>query len=186
MPGLGHIKNSKAGMEMYEPVYTNLFEVTITPPAGVSGWDQLVIDNIQTIGGLNVDKAPAIVEQKFKGTTRSYLGALPDGTTVDIAINWEVNLNEDNSMYVFKALRRWSDLCWDPLTGAMTLKKTYAGGPMTISIHNKIGDITRQLIFPVIIPMAPITQIDLDNTAGENIYKVDMTFRADFWEDMSV
>jgi len=186
MAGLPHIKNNKAGMEMYEPVYLNLFEVTMTPPTGVTGWDQLVIDNIQTVGGVDVEKAPGVVIQSYKGTTRSYLAALPDATFVDIAINWEVNLDDNNSMYVYKALRRWSDLAWDPLTGAMTLKKTYAGGPMTISVYNKVGDITRQLIFPVILPATPITPMTFDYTTGETLYSVDMTFRSDYWEDMSV
>lgn len=186
MAGLPHYKNAKIAMQLGEPVYQNLFEVTITPPAGVSGWDQLVLDNIKKIGGLETEKTPGLVEQIYKGARRRFSAAFPDSTTVDIAIDFEVNLNDANSMYVYKALRRWTDLIFDPLTGAMTLKKDYAGGPMTVSVHNKKGDIFRQWVFPVVWPMTALPAMELDYSSGSNIWSVSMTFAADYWEDMSI
>lgn len=186
MAGLPHYKNAPAAMNMHEPVYTNLFEVTVTPPAGVSGWDQLVLDNIIKIGGLEVEKTPATVEQIYKGAKRRFSAAFPDSTTVDLVIDFEVNLNDSNSMYVYKALRRWTDLCFDPLTGAMTLKKNYAGGPMTVSLHNRKGDIFRQWVFPVVFPITPLPAMELDYSTGGTIWTVSMTFAADYWEDMSL
>jgi len=32
MAKLPHYKNSEASMGMYEPVYTNLFDIAVTPP----------------------------------------------------------------------------------------------------------------------------------------------------------
>ena len=52
MAGLPHYRNSKAAVNKYEPVYTNLFEVTILPPPGVSGGD-ILLEHVRSIGGLN-------------------------------------------------------------------------------------------------------------------------------------
>lgn len=183
--GLPHYRNDKAAMGMHEPVYQNLFEVTITPPAGVTGWDQLVIDSIIKVGGLDVDKTPGVVEQIYKGAKRRYASAFPDSTTVDIAIDFNVNLNDENSMYVYKALKSWCNLIFDSETGAMTLKKNYAGGPMTVSAFNKVGDIYRQYTFPVVWPITNIPAIDFDYSSGATIWQISITFAADYWDNVS-
>lgn len=187
MGGLPHYKNSKASMNLYEPVYLNLFEVTIQPPPAVSAWSELVIENISKVSGLDVNKVPpASVEQHYKGAKRRFAASLPDSTTVDIEITFFVNLDDNNSMYVYKALKQWGELIFDPLTGAMSLKKDYVGGPMTISIYNRRGDIFRQWIFPVVWIAKNIPQMDLDYSSGTNIYEISMTFVADYWEDISL
>mgnify|MGYP001145670903 CR=1 FL=1 len=188
MGGLPHYKNSKAAMNLYEPVYLNLFEVTIVPPKAVSSWGELVIENIRSIKGLEVDKVPdAAVEQIYKGAKRRFAASLPDSTTVDISITFEVNLNENNSMYVYKALKEWCDLIFDPLTGAMTLKKDYVGGPLTVSIYNRVGDIFRQMVFPNVWPKSNIPPLDLDYSDGKAIYTInDFQFAADYWENIII
>lgn len=185
MSGLPHYKNAHAAMEKWEPVYLNLFDVLVTPPAAISEW-QYVIDNVKKIDGLDVEKVPAAVEQIYKGAKRRFSAALPESTTVDVKIEFEVNLNDNNSMYVFNALRQWTDLCWDPLTGAMTLKKDYTGGPMTITLYNRVGDVTRQWVFPVIFPITGNESMALDYSSGSNIYATSITFAADYWDDMRV
>jgi len=186
MAGLKHYVNSPAAMGNMEPVYQNLFEVTVVPPAGITGWNQLVIDNIKKVGGLEVEKTPATVEQIYKGAKRRFASGFPDDTTVTIVVDFEVNLDNTNSMYVYKALRAWCDLVFDPLTGAMTLKNNYAGGPMTVSVHNRKGDIFRQYIFPVIWPVTNLPAIELDYSSGGNIWTLSMSFASDFWSDNSL
>jgi len=186
MAGLPHYRNAKAAMNLFEPVYQNLFEITVTPPAGITGWDQLVIDNVKKVGGLDVEKTPALVEQIYKGAKRRFSAAFPDDTAVTLTVDFEVNLNDQNSMYVYKALRAWCDLIFDPLTGAMTLKKNYVGGPMVVSVHNRKGDIFRQYTFPVIWPASAITSLELDYSTGATIWSVTMSFAADYWNDSSI
>lgn len=185
MAGLPHYKNAHVAMEKWEPVYLNLFEVLIKPPTGVDSWEW-VMDNVTKVSGLDVEKTPAPVEQIYKGARRRFAGGFPDTTTTDIGISFEVNLNNNNSMYVYRALRRWCDLIFDPLTGAMTLKTDYAGGPMTVSLYNRKGDIFRQWIFPVIFPVTSLPVMELDYSTGANIWQLEMTFGADYWEDMSL
>ena len=184
--GLPHYKNNTAGMNKYEPVYLNLFDVTIVPPAAVSGWE-LVMEHVEKVGGLEVEKLPPSgVEQKYKGATRRYANALPESTTIDVTLDFSVNLDDKNSMYVYNALRSWCDLIFDPLTGSMSLKKDYAGGPMVISIHNRKGEIFRQYKMPVVWPTTPLTAIDLDYSTGSGFYTIaNFTLAADYWEDIS-
>lgn len=185
MAGLPHYKNAHVAMEKWEPVYLNLFEVTIKPPAGVDTWEW-VMDNVTKVSGLDVERVPPPVEQIYKGARRRFAGGFPDSTTTDITIGFEVNLNNNNSMYVYKALRKWCDLIFDPLTGSMTLKTDYSGGPMTVSLYNRRGDIFRQWIFPVIWPVTSIPAMELDYSSGANIWAIEVSFAADYWEDMSL
>jgi hypothetical protein len=187
---LPHYKNSKAGMEQFEPVYMNLFQVSLIPPPGVTVWDkELIIENVISVKGMAVDQNPdQQVIQTFKGHKRSYAGSLVTNTYVDVALSFEVNINNDNSMYVYKALRRWCDLVRDPLTGAMTPKLSYASKQslMTIHLYKKNGDIVRTWIYPSVFPISPLPVMDLDYTQQTN-YKIDgFKFRADYWEDITL
>ena len=182
MAGLPHYRNSKASMNKFEPVYNAQFEVTLQPPAAVSDWS-LVMEQVLKVGGVEINKQPAVVEQQYKSAKRSFAGGMVDDTTVDITLDFEVNLNDANSMYVYRALRRWTDLIYDPLTGRMGLKKDYTGGPMIINYFNKNGDIFRQIKLPVCFPTSPITPIESDYT-NNDIYRITgFTLRCDYWEE---
>jgi hypothetical protein len=187
---LPHYKNSKAGMEQFEPVYMNLFQVSLIPPPGVTVWDkELIIENVTAVKTMNVEQLPGEpVQQNFKGHKRSYAGSYVSNTSVDVSIDFEVNINNDNSMYVYKALRRWCDLVRDPLTGAMTPKLSYASKQslMTVHLYKKNGDIVRTWIYPSIFPSSTLPAMDLEYGSG-NIYKISaFKFRADYWEDITL
>ena len=182
MAGLPHYRNSKASMNKFEPVYNSQFEITLQPPPAVSDW-ALVMEQVLKVGGVEVNRVPGVVEQKYKSAKRSFAGGIVEDTTVDVTLDFEVNLNESNSMYVYKALRKWCDLIYDPLTGKMGLKREYTGGPMIINYFNKNGDIFRRLTFPVCFPTTPITAIDSDYS-NNDIYRITgFTLRADYWEE---
>jgi hypothetical protein len=182
MAGLPHYRNSKAAMNKFEPVYNAQFEITLQPPAAVSDWS-LVMEQVLKVGGVEVNKQPAVVEQKYKSAKRSFAGGMVDDTTIDVSLDFEVNLNDANSMYVYKALRKWCDLIYDPLTGRMGLKKDYTGGPMIINYFNKNGDIFRQIKIPTCFPTSPITPIESD-FSNNDIYRITgFTLRCDYWEE---
>jgi hypothetical protein len=184
MPGLPHYKNAHVAMEKWEPVYLNMFEILLKPPAAISSWEW-IMDNVKGVTGIETDVTPSVVEQKYKGASRRFAAGFPEKTTVDLVIEFEVNLNDNNSMYVYKGLSEWSKLIWNPLTGEMMLKKDYAGGPMTISTFNRRGDIYRQWIFPVVWPISSIGPMEFSYEPGD-VWKISMTFAADYWEDMSI
>lgn len=164
-----HFTNSKVGMELFEPIYKNLFEVTIIPPDALLNDDdwgpgrELIIEEVKSVTGLDVDKIPEVVKQKFKGTERAFTGVIPSSTTVTPSITFEMNLNNENQNFLYKALRKWSDLCYDPLTGAQTLKRDYVSQTgMTVVSFNKEFDVHRKWEIKNIFPAKAIGAFDFD------------------------
>jgi len=180
MAGLPHYQNSLFGINKYEPVYLNQFEVLITPPGPVLG-GQILVQQVTNLTGLEVDKTPAPIQQRYKFAVRNYAGAKPDQTYFDLVLSFTVNLNDSNSMYVFKTLRQWTDLIYNPLTGAMGVKTDYTG-TMVISIFNKQGDVFRRITCKDCFPTTPLTVMELDYQAID-IYNVTMTWAVDYWDD---
>ena len=180
MAGLPHYQNSLFGINKYEPVYLNQFEVLITPPGPVLG-GQILVQQVTKLSGLEADKTPAPIQQRYKFAVRNYAGAKPDQTYFDLVLSFTVNLNDANSMYVFKTLRQWTDLIYNPLTGAMGVKTDYTG-TMVISIFNKQGDVFRRITCKDCFPTTPLTVMELDYQAID-IYNVTMTWAVDYWDD---
>lgn len=180
MAGLPHYQNSLFGINKYEPVFLNQFEVLITPPAPVLGGG-ILIEQVTSITGLGVDKSGGEASQKYKFARRNYAGATPAATGFDLGINFTVNLNDANSMYVFKTLRQWTDLIYNPLTGAMGLKRDYTG-TIVISIFNKQGDVFRRITCRDCFPTTAINAMDLDYSQG-TLYAINLTWAVDYWDD---
>ena len=182
MAGLSHFQNSLSAINKFEPVYLNQFEVTIIPPAAVAG-GEILLQHVSKVSGLSLDKNPGVTSQKYKFAKRNYAGAKPENTFMDVSISFSVNLNDANSMYVFKTLRQWSDLIYNPLTGAMGLKNDYTG-TIVISILNKQGDVFRRIKCRDCFPTKPISPMNLNYTSTD-LYKIDdMTWAVDYWEDL--
>jgi len=182
MAGLPHYRNSKAAMNKFEPVFNAQFEILLTPPAAVTGWT-LVMEQVTKVSGVEINKQPDQVTQTYKFAKRTFAGGSISDTTVKISLDFEVNLDDSTSAYVYKALRKWSDLIYDPLTGRMGLKKDYVGGPMIINYFNKNGDIFRQVTAPVVFPITPLPAIESEYTSND-IYKITgFQFQADYWDE---
>ena len=183
MAKLPHYRNSTAAMNKLEPVYLNLFEVTIQPPIGLPKWNTpLLMEQVIKVSGLDVDKVPpAGVLQTFKGWTRSYSNAKLDQTFVDITMDFEVNLDDANSVYMYNGLKEWCNRIFNPLTGEMSLKKDYAGGPAVIQAYNRVGDVFRSYTFDLIWPTTNINAIEFDYNSSDKYTITGFTFRADYW-----
>jgi len=182
MAGLPHYRNSQAAMSKFEPLYIAQFEILLTPPPAVGGWD-LVMEQVLKVDGIEVNKQPAKITQSYKSAKRTFAGGMVDDTTVEVGIDFEVNLDDNNSAYVYKALRKWTDLIYDPLTGRMGLKRDYVGGPMIINYFNKAGDIYRQVRFASVFPVTPLPTMETDYN-GNDIYRITgFKLNADFWEE---
>jgi hypothetical protein len=190
MAGLPHFSSAKAAVQLYDPVYLNQFELLIQPPVAVSnplgnGGRTLMVENILSVTGLAVDKNPGTIEQRYKFSKRRYSGGLVQDTGVKIRVEFETNLDDNNSNYVFKTLRQWSDLVYNPLTGATGIKSVYAGGTyILISVFNKQGDVFRRIKLVNCFPSEAIKSMDLDYSNGTTPYKISLSFRADYFEDI--
>jgi hypothetical protein len=191
MAGLPHFTNSKAAINNYEPVYLNQFEVLINPPSGIVDsattfkGESILAQQVKAITGLAVDIAPAqTVNQQYKFATSRYAGGEPSQSDMTLSMEFEVNLNDANSMSVYKILRQWSDLIYNPLTGAMGLKSDYVGS-MSISIFNKRGDVFRRIRIPSCFLSEPINAMELDYETPA-IYSINASWVCDYWEDLFI
>jgi hypothetical protein len=189
MAGLPHFTNSQAGIKLYEPVFLNQFEVLITPPAAVTlnntrfKGESILTQQVKKISGLSVDIQPAGTSSQFyKFAERRYAGGAPTDTSVAFNIDFEVNLNEQNSMIVYKILRQWADLIYNPLTGAMGLKKDYVGS-IVVSAFNKEGNVFRRITLNNCFLTSNINAMDLNYDAGETLYTLTTSWKADYWQD---
>jgi hypothetical protein len=189
MAGLPHFTNSRAAINNFEPVFLNQFEVLINTPAGIVDatttfkGETVLTQQVKSITGLAVDILPASnVEQNYKFATRRYAGGEPSTSDMTLTMEFEVNLNDVNSMTTYKILRQWSDLIYNPLTGAMGLKSDYVGS-MVISVFNKRGDVFRRIRIPSCFLSEAINPMELDYE-NPAIYTVSTSWICDYWEDL--
>ena len=146
MAGLPHYREDQTSKKnrQFEPVQANLFEVTILAPDAVTGDTDLLLQHVNSISGLEgIHREVAAIEQKYKFATRSYAG-VPDGTALDVTVNFSLNLNDSNQAYVYKTLRDWYRAQYNPETGEMGLKKDYRGTIVIVQFNRK-GDIYRKV-----------------------------------------
>jgi hypothetical protein len=189
MAGLPHFTNARAAINNFEPVYLNQFEVIINPPSGITdastsyNGEMLLTQQVKTITGLSTDiTAVDPIQQNYKFATRRYAGGEPSTSDMNLTLEFEVNLNDKNSMAVYKILRQWSDLIYNPLTGAMGIKSDYVGS-MVISIFNKRGDVFRRIRIPSCFLSESLNSMELDYE-NPAIYSVSASFICDYWEDL--
>lgn len=178
---LPHYKNSKASVNKWEFVAGNQFEVTILPPPGVGG-GELLLEHVRTVGGIETDLGQEAVEQEFKTAKRSHLSTVPTNTVVDLAINFTMNLNDDNSNYVYDTLKAWKNIGYNPLTGEMGLKKDYADAKIIVTMYNRVGAIHWQRTFHDCFINGNLPELPLDYTNGEPL-EMEVTFRSDYWTE---
>jgi hypothetical protein len=181
MAGLPHYSNSQASTEAYEPLYLNQFEVVITPPSAVTQDAAILLEHVKNVSGLPEITPVGTVEQFYKFAKRTYAAARPEDTTAQIEIEFEVNLDEDNSPYVYNILREWANIIFDPLTGAQGLKRNYTG-EMYVAIFNKRGNIYREFRFKPVFLINNFNEMELDYVS-DDIYRLTATFQADAWTE---
>lgn len=185
--GLSHFKNSRASSELFEPVYQNLFTVQLAMPSNVGSTDQdvnLMLEGVQKVEGLESHSFPTSeVTQNFKWAQRRYAGAKPDKTTMDVKFNFEINVDDTNSAYTLKTLRKWCDLVYDPLTGRTGLKADYVAPWVLITLYNRASTPFWQWKLYDVFPKSAIPAIGLDYQATD-VYKIDgFTLACDYWDE---
>jgi len=184
---LSHFRNSRAAKEQFEPVYLNLFTVEIALPVGIGATDEqknLLLENVTQINGLQSHSFPtSLVTQNYKWAQRRYAGGKPERTTMDIQIDFEVNLDRTNSPYVLKTLRQWSDLVYDPLTGRTGLKRDYTADWALITAYDRAGNPFWQWKLYQVFPMSAI-QVPTWNYTSNDIWKIsNWTLACDYWDE---
>jgi hypothetical protein len=180
LPHYSQDQTSRSGRQ-FEPVQANLFEVTVLPPAGVAD-APLMLQHVNSISGLELYKEVSAVEQKYKFSTRSFAG-MPDSTSIDVAIDFSLNLNDANQAYLYKSIRQWYNNQYDPQTGAMGLKKDYVG-TIVIVQFNRAGDIYRTVTLEdcfITSGLPFTTELSYETTEAQAL---EVTWRCDTFKEV--
>ena len=179
LPHYSQDQTSRKGRN-FEPVQANLFEVTILPPSGISD-APLMLQHINSISGLELYKGVEAVAQKYKFATRSFAG-MPGETSVDITLNFSLNLNEANQAYLYKSMRQWYNKQYDPQTGAMGLKKDYVG-TIVIVQFNRAGDIYRTVTLEDCLITSGLGFTNDLSYDSADPATLEVTWRCDVWKE---
>lgn len=185
---LPHIKNSEAGINLYDPVHKSIFEVYFTLPEALRAEfakdEMLLTQHVLTVSGLEtLYKAPETDVQKFMGTDRSFIKPTIGETSASIEIDFSLNLRNGTDNYILKLLRAWAALGYDVSTGKRSLKKDYCAQWLKISIANREGDIYQEIVFKDIMMNGPLDYPgDLDYTNDEAL-QVKAKFKSDWWDE---
>jgi hypothetical protein len=182
---LPHFDNSTASTQYYEPLFQNQFEVIITPPSLIAGPnDGLLVEHVTKITGLPELTGVGTVEQYYKFAKRTYAAGKPAKTDAQLTIDFEVNLNENNEMYVYNTMRAWGDLTYDPLNGRQGLKRDYIG-QIYVAIFNKAQDIYREFRFSPAYLTGELSAMTLDY-GSDNLYKLSAKFQCDAFKETRI
>lgn len=195
--GLPHFKTSRVSMEMYEPVYLNLFTVEFQLPKGLTGTGgisdddkNLLLEGVQNVKGLDTNKNPGVANlQRYKFADRSFAASGTDQTFIDVTMDFEINVRGSATgapdMYTLKILRRWNDLIWDPLTGRQGLKVNYVAPTVTVTMHDKANQPFWQWTLYNVFPTKNLPVPELDYSKKTDLYKVTgYTLRCDYWDEV--
>lgn len=186
---LPHIKNSQAGINLYDPVNKSIFEVYFTIPEAIRaefGKDEVLLtEHVQKISGLDaLYKAPEADVQKFMGTSRSYLKPTVGDTHADLEVEFSLNLRNGTDNYILKLFRAWAALGYDINTGKRSLKKDYCAQWLKVSVANREGDIFQEIVFKDVMINGPLSGgiSDLEYAADDAL-NLTVKFRSDWWDD---
>lgn len=194
--GLPHFKTSRVSMEMYEPVYQNLFTVEFQLPKGLTGTNgisdddkNLLLEGVKKVEGLDTNKVPGPVLQQYKFADRSFAQSGTDTTYIDIKMDFEINVRGSAEgspdLYTLKILRRWNDLIWDPLTGRQGLKVNYVAPTVTVTVHDKADQPFWQWTLYNVFPTTNLPAPDLNYMNKNTLYVVTgYTLRCDYWDEV--
>jgi hypothetical protein len=82
---------------------------------------------------------------------------------------------------VYKTLRNWSRIIFNPLTGEQGLKKDYIG-TIIVTNYNRKGDIFWQRTFHDCFPTGDLPEFALDYQSSDAL-AMEVKFNSDWWEE---
>lgn len=186
---LPHIKNSQAGINLYDPVFKQIFEVEFDLPAAIAaefGGDRtLLTEHVLSVSfGDAFERAPETDQQKFMGTSRSFIKPHIEDTSAEITVNFTLNLRNGVDNYIYKVLRAWSRLGYNIDTGERHLKKDYCAQWLKIRVANQAGDVYRDIAFKDVMMKGPIGSLGEYAYDSDDALTLEVKFVSDWWTDV--
>lgn len=186
---LPHITNSQAGVNRWDPVHSNLFEVYFTLPAELRdefGQDEaLLTEHVLSISGLAaLHKTAGTGTQKFMGTTRTYIQPGVDDTSAEIEVKFSLNLRNGIDNFIYKLFKAWSRLGYDINTGSKVLKKDYCADWLEVKVANREGDVYEDVVFKDVMLADSIDGPNEYNYDTLDAMELTVKFKSDWWTDV--
>jgi len=182
---LAHFTMIDSHKEKWEPIHKNLYEVTIILPQVLQSIHpnatHLLLENTVT-AQMPIYPALTPIEQRFKYSTRLFVG-MPESTSIkDMPIKFNLNQNDDYQMFVFKILKDWYDLAWNNETGTLHYKKNMVGD-IIVHQHDREGKVIRRVTNHNCQFINFEGMEDLDWSAATDILDFTGHWGVDYWED---
>ena len=174
----------EAGIGKEDVLYQNNFIATVIPPAGIGNTD-LLTAQVTSISGNITNPGNTAVTQTYRGAERSYANGKLDQTFVDITLNFNLNLNESNQLYIYNQLSDWTKRIHDPETGRRSLKRDYVG-QIIVEHFNRAGDIFKRTIYYDCFITSGLPELGGDYTSGDIVNLEGVVFRSDTWKTEDV
>lgn len=165
-----------------EVVYLNLFEISFILPLilQAQGRDPIMMLQQATSVDLNLTEDIDVKEQRFKYSTRAFLGT-PTKTHYEFGIKFNVNVNEQGSMETWNTLKAWYDTVWNSQNGTLHYKSDIIG-TIIVNQHDKKGVVLRRVTFQN-AQLKGINGLGLQWSSGDIWSDVEAKFVADYWID---
>jgi hypothetical protein len=181
---IAHYNNVKSHNENWEPIFKNLFEITFDLPATLKRNSDDVTLLLESATSINLPTTPDLgtAVQRFKYSTRVFVG-MPEKTHIDdITIKFNANQNDQNSMYVWNILKAWYNAAWNQETGELGTKRELVGN-IIVNQHNRKGDVIRRVTYKK-VQLVGIDGQDLSWDDSNSIMDITAKFVCDHWEDL--
>lgn len=184
---LPHIRSASAGNEKWDPMHGSIFEVYFTLPDGIAAEfkaeEAILTEQVLTVSGLNaLNKTVSAGEQKFFGASSSFLNPAMDNTYAEISMELNLNIRNVTDAFILKVFKAWGKLGYDLTDGTRTLMSDYCADNLRIAIANRDGSVYRSIIFHKVLLTSITAQDQLDYSKND-AEKLQVTFRADYWEE---
>lgn len=184
---LPHIKNVKAGINRWDPVYQSIFLVAFTVPPSMQGeYNQeelnILSQQVKSITGLdNLNNSVKMYTQKYLGVDRAFFNPAIDNTGIDYTITFNLNIRDRNDVYVFKLFKEWINLIYNLATGVVALIGQ-AYGKMTILEANRDGTIWRQVVLKNVV-VTDVKGMESLDYESQDVRTLNVSFHADYWDE---
>lgn len=188
---LPHIQNSTAGVNRWEPVTVDIYQVFFTIPAPLQnefGSDVAFLsEQVQKISGLgSLDRGPDKIQQKFMGTTRTYLAdKLADGTSHEITVTLALNLRKAIDNVVYRLFKAWNHLGYNIEDGTTALAPDYCADFLRVQIANRAGDVYRDIVFKDVMMFGGFQFQDELNYETAEPQTIDVKFMSDWAKEIN-
>lgn len=182
---LPHFSQVTSHNSKWEPSYKNLFEVEILLPEEIASRNSnskiLLLENTTSA---KMPSYPTLTttSQKYKYSTRLFVG-FPDSTSItDLSFNFNVNQNDNKQLFTFRMIKDWYDLVWNNEDGSSNYKSKIVG-EIIVYQHDREGEIIRRVTYHNCQITGFSGVEELQWGGGAEIHELTATFAVDYFED---